>query len=96
MSMLTAEELIAQLVKPEWKDIAALICTAAEWQERVRCAKIAEGEADFAMKTYEGARLHDFLSVSRHIEAQIMMRPHVRDKMRGVSYPSKANGDKDE
>lgn len=82
-----ADEIIAQFVKPEWKDIAVLIKTAAEWQERVRCAGIASGEADYAMETYEGARMHDFLSVSRHIEAQIMLKPHPRDNMRGVSYP---------
>lgn len=70
-------------------DSQAVIAKAIS-AERTRCAKIAADEAEYAMETYEGARLHDFLSVSRHIEAQILMKPHQRDKMRGISYASQA------
>lgn len=59
-------------------------------EERDRCAKIDADEAEFAFNTYEGSRLHDFMSVAKHIEAQIMMKPHPRDNMRGIIYKNSA------
>lgn len=76
--------------RPPFKGDMLDAIARAIMEERDRCAKIAADEAEFAFNTYEGSRLHDFMSVAKHIEAQIMMKPHPRDNMRRIIYKNSA------